>query len=139
MKYVEIYSYDLAGYQKLFSFQSWRIAVLNDIDELLVENIYFVESHSETDEAFVLLEGSCTLIFANVKDGRIQHFEYEKMDKHKVYRIPKGIYHTHILSRDTKLLIIEEENTTCDNSPRIYFNDDEKLTFVKNFKEEHYV
>lgn len=139
MKYVDIYSYDLIGYQKLFAYQSWRVAILNYIDELRVENLCYVEAHSETDEAFVLLEGSCCLIFASVEDGRIKAFECEKMDKHKVYRIPKGVFHTHTLSENAKVLIIEEENTSYDNSPRVYFTEHEKNVLMKTAEEGHYV
>lgn len=139
MKYVDIYSYDLAGYQKLFNFQSWRMAVLNYIDELEIENIVYVEAHNDTDEAFVLLEGSCRLIFACVKDGRITTFESEKLEKNRIYKIPKGVFHTHTLSKDAKLLIVEEEATSEFNSPRVYFNETEKDLFMKTFKEGHHV
>lgn len=139
MKYVEIYNYDLAGYQKLFAFQSWRIAVLNYIDELEIEKIFYVESHDLTDEVFVLLEGSCQLIFARVEKGRILCFESQKLEKNKVYRIPKGVYHTHTLSKDAKVLIIEEENTSYENSPRVYLNENEKQHFIKTFQEGHHV
>ena len=139
MKYVETYSYDLLGYQKLFSFQSWRIAVLNYIDELDVDQIHFVEMHNDTDEVFVLLEGSCKLIFGSVVDGILQGFESIILEKNRVYRIPKGIYHTHTLSHDAKLLIVEEENTSYENSPRIYFDEVQKALFMKTFSEESHV
>lgn len=139
MKFVEVYGHDLIGYQTLFSFQSWRIAVLNYIDELEIKNIHFVEMHSKTDEAFVLLEGHATLIFAEVEEGRIKHFDSMRLEKNKVYRIPQEIYHTHTLSKDCKLLIIEEDNTSMENSKRIYFNEDEMRLFNQTFKEVEHV
>lgn len=139
MKFVDIFSYDLVGYQKLFSFQSWRIAVLNYIDELEIENISYVEMHQNTDEAFVLLEGTCLLIFAKVEERQITGYETVKLEKNKVYRIPKGIYHTHTLSSDAKLLIVEEEDTSYENSPRIYFNQADKSLFINSIKEVNYV
>lgn len=126
MKLYETFDFRGLGYQKLFHHQSWRIAVLNYIDELEIDRINYVEAHALTDEAFILLDGECYLFFAEVNDQRILHFLGLKMEKHVVYRIPQGVYHTHTLSRDAHLIIIEEENTTYDNSPRIWLNEDEK-------------
>ena len=57
------------------------------------------------------------------------------LEKNKVYRIPKGIYHAHTLSKDAKLLIVEEENTCYENSPRIYLDETTKKTMINKFKE----
>jgi cupin superfamily acireductone dioxygenase involved in methionine salvage len=139
MKYVDIHSFDLIGYQKLFSFQDWRIAMLNYIDELEVDNINYVEAHLSTDEAFVLLEGECTLYFAEVEQGRITHFQYVNMEPKKVYRIPQGVYHTHTLNHEAKVLIIEEESTSYENSPRIYLSEQDKALLKKAFMESKHV
>ena len=126
MKPYEIFDYANDGYQKLFHHQSWRIAILNYIDELEIEHIDYVEAHLETDEVFVLLAGTCTLIFAHEKQSKIQSFECVALKKHKVYKVPKGTYHACVLSQDAKVLIVEEENTCYDNSPRIYLTDTDK-------------
>lgn len=126
MKFVETFDYRDIGYQKLFHHQNWRVAVLNYIDELEIDQIQYVEAHALTDEVFVLLEGECYLLFADVKEGKINDFKCVNMEKNVVYKIPQGIYHTHTLSKDAHLLIIEEENTGYENSPRIYLNQQEK-------------
>jgi cupin superfamily acireductone dioxygenase involved in methionine salvage len=124
MKFYEVYDFNQDGYQKLFSFKSWRIAILNYIDELEVENIKYFECHKKTDEAFVLLNGSCTLFFGETNKKQITDIQSIKMEAHKVYNIPKGIYHSHTLSKDGKVLIIEQENTSNKNSHRINLNDE---------------
>jgi cupin superfamily acireductone dioxygenase involved in methionine salvage len=139
MKYVDIHSFDDIGYHKLFAYNTWRVAMLNYIDELEVENIAYVEAHAETDEAFVLLEGHCVLYFAEVIHGKIKTMCYEVLKPNKVYRIPKGIYHTHTLSHDAKLLIIEEENTSYQNSPRVYIDDDARQLLRQAYKEACHV
>ncbi|HOI85583.1 MAG TPA: hypothetical protein PLP48_05840 [Acholeplasmataceae bacterium] len=139
MKYVDIHRFDEVGYQKLFVYNTWRVAMLNYIDELEVENIAYVEAHDETDEAFVLLEGQCVLYFAEVIEGKIRTICHEVLKPHNVYRIPKGIYHTHTLSHDAKLLIIEEENTSYTNSPRVYLNEEAKALLYQAYKEAHHV
>lgn len=135
MKYYEIHAFNEIGYHKLFSYNTWRVAILNYIEELDIENIQYVEAHSLTDEAFVLLSGSCQLFFAEVDQHKVTHFEVVSLEPHQVYRIPKGIYHTHTLSQDAKLLIIEEENTSEDNSPRVYLDASGKALLKKAYKE----
>ncbi len=135
----DIHQFDEDGYRKLFSFQSWRIAILNYIDELEIDQINYVEAHALTDEAFVLLEGNAVLYFAEVMNDEIVRFHSVFLEPKKIYRIPQGIYHTHTLSHDAKLLIIEEENTSYDNSPRIYLNERTKLMLKQRYLEENHV
>lgn len=137
--YYELHQFDEEGYRKLFSYQSWRIAILNYIDELEIDNISYVEAHSLTDEAFVLLNGQAILYFAEVDQQAIISFHSVSLEPQKIYRIPKGIYHTHTLSHDAKLLIIEEENTSNENSPRIYLNEMTKGLLKQKFMEENHV
>ena len=118
---IDIYAYDEAGYQKLFSFQSWRIAILNYTAELKPHQITYFEAHNETDEAFVLLEGKAIIYYLDNND--IKHIVLEK---NKVYNVKKDVYHTHVLSKDCKLLIIEEESTNYHNSHRIYIGEKEQ-------------
>jgi len=74
------------------------------------------------------------MFFAEEKDGRIIAFDVLSLEPHKVYKIPAGIFHTHTLSKDAKLLIVEEENTCPENSPRIYMNLEEKAALIKAFE-----
>ena len=134
MNYYDTYEFNGIGYSKLFHHQNWRVAVLNYIEELEVENISFVECHSLTDEVFVLLKGSFTLFFAEVVNNQITGFKTLCLEPNKIYKIPMGIYHAHTLSKDAQVLIVEEENTSYDNSPRIYFGEKEKKMLNKVFE-----
>lgn len=139
MKYYDIYDFNGIGYEKLFHHRDWRVAVLNYIEELEIDQLKYMEAHQLTDEVFVLLEGSCHLFFAEVQDHEIKSVCALSLEKHKVYKIPAGIFHTHTLSHDAKLLIIEEENTSDDNSPRIYLTDYEKNMIKHAFEAEKHV
>ncbi len=130
MKLVEFYRYDEPGYQKLFNYNSWRLAILNYIDELDSKNIEYVEAHFLTDEAFILLEGRAIIYVLD--EGKIKHF---MLNKNEVCNIKVGVYHTHVLSKDCKLLIIEEESTNYENSKRIYLNEEQKSKIVKVWEE----
>ena len=112
-----------------YSYQEWRVAMLNYIDHLEIEEINYVECHNKTDEVFVLLEGTCHLIV--FKDNK---FSFTKLEKNKIYNVPLGIYHNHVLSNDAKVLIIEQEDTNDDNSSRIYLNDDVRRQLIKEWE-----
>ena len=122
---IEISQYTEEGYKALVDYDRWRVAVLNYIDELEPENIDNVQKHDETDEVFVLLEGNCILITATKTEDSFEFNTYN-MEPLKLYNIKKGIYHTHTLSKDGKVLIVENRNTTDENSPKIILNKEER-------------
>ena len=65
--YCEITEFNDAGYAPIVDFQSWRVAMLNYIDELEPDQINNFQCHLETDEVFVLLAGRCILFLADVR------------------------------------------------------------------------
>ena len=69
-----------------------------------------------TDEVFVLINGSCNLYSAGTGEtpGVI---EQAPMEKHKAYNVKKGVWHAHTLSEDAEILIVENQNTSEENSP----------------------
>lgn len=123
---IEILEYKEPGFLELMTFQSWKVAMLNYTDELFIENIYYFEAHNETDEVFVLLEGEAIMYY--LIDQQIHQL---KLERNKVYNVKQGLYHTHVLSRDAKLLIVEESNTSYDNSKRIYLDEALRLQLDK--------
>lgn len=81
------------------------------------KNIHFLQKHMLTDEVFVLLQGECTLI---ISDENIPETMYGvRMEKGKIYNIPKGVWHSHVLSTGSKLIVVENSNTTPENSPKM--------------------
>lgn len=121
---MEILEYNGIGYQPILSCRDWRVAVLNYHEELLPENINNFQQHSLTDEAFVLLKGHCILFLA--EDETLEQIHAIEMEPQKVYNIKQGTYHTHTLSEDAMVLIVEADDTNDDNSPIV--RPDEKVT-----------
>ncbi|MCI0473347.1 MAG: hypothetical protein L0Y76_07180 [Ignavibacteria bacterium] len=115
-KLLEVLEYDKKGYSPLVDFESWRVAVLNFSDDLLPENIKAMQRHNETDEVFVLLSGRC-ILFIGDGDERVTDIFAENMEPFKIYNVKKSVWHTHTLSGDAKVLIVENKNTTHENSP----------------------
>ncbi len=68
-KMLEIHEYTGEGFQPLVYFGSWRVAVLNYIEELHPAKIDTLERHPETDEVFVLTHGQGILFLV---DGESQ-------------------------------------------------------------------
>ncbi|MDF2845906.1 MAG: hypothetical protein K0R00_4332 [Herbinix sp.] len=61
-EYIEVSSYEEVGYKPVIDYREWRVAILNYIDELEIQNIETMQKHNETDEVFVLLKGNCKLL-----------------------------------------------------------------------------
>lgn len=114
MKYgVEVYDYKGEEYKIAMSYGKWRVAYLNHADTFVEENFEKIERHNETDEVFVLLKGSAVLIIGE-ELNRIE------MEPHKIYNVPKGVWH-HIFTKEgTSVLIIENEDTGDKNSDYLY-------------------
>lgn len=104
------------GYAPLIRFESWRVARLCYCDELLPQNIRKFQKHNETDELFFLAHGSCTLFLADGQDapGTICAQILQPLT---VYNIRRGTWHSHTLSTDACVLIVENDNTCDGNSP----------------------
>lgn len=113
---IEISEFKGIGYQAMIDFNQWRVAILRYIDELEVQNLNKMQRHDETDEVFVLLEGACTLFFAQPGE-KIQEIEVIEMEPKKLYNVKQGVWHTHTLEQGTTVLIIENRNTNDVNSP----------------------
>lgn len=121
---IEIKEYTGIGYSPVIDYESWRVAILNYIDELDVPNLKTMQKHSLSDEVFVLLNGSCTLFSAGNGD-EIGDISATKLEPYKMYNVKKGVWHTHTLEPNTMVLIVENQNTCDDNSPTKNMSDDQ--------------
>ncbi len=106
-------AYNGEGYKPLIDYGAWRVAILRYIDELLPEKLDKVQRHAETDEVFVLLAGRCILFLS---DGT--EIYAQDMEPYKLYNVKRGSWHTHTLSQDAIVLIVENCDTTSANSPQ---------------------
>jgi hypothetical protein len=115
---LEIRNYIGEGYRPLIDYGAWRVAILRYIDELLPQNIGKMQRHDNTDEVFVLLNGRCILFVAEGTD-RVEQIHAKDMQPLKLYNIKRGTWHTHTLSEDATVLIVENRDTNLQNSPEI--------------------
>lgn len=115
-KLLQVRTATAEGYKPLVDYDTWRVAVLNYSDNLRSENIYSMQRHNETDEVFVLLRGRC-ILFLGEGDDTVKQIFAEDMAPLNIYNVKKAAWHTHTLSRDAMVLIVENKDTTYGNSP----------------------
>jgi hypothetical protein len=115
---LEIRQYVGEGYRPLIDFGAWRVAILRYIDELLPERLTHMQRHDETDEVFVLLAGRCILYLGEGGD-RVDAIRAIDMEPWKLYNVKRSAWHTHTLSEDATVLIVENCNTIAANSPQV--------------------
>lgn len=104
---IEILEYTGEGYSKVMSFGAWRVAMINYSERFEEKNLVMLERHLLTDEVFVLLEGNAILVSDK---------ERYKMEKNKIYNVKKAVWHAIALSKDAKVLIVENIETGKENS-----------------------
>lgn len=121
MKILE-YTFAGEGMQRVFENEKWTVGIKNWKPANDVTGIDCLERHNKTDELFVLLEGKCTLIFANEAEGGLV-FEAVHMEKDKVYNIPATLWHNTITQKDTKMILIEDSSTSMENSDILNLNE----------------
>lgn len=114
-KLLEIREFAGAGYQPVIDYSTWRVAILNYIDEIHPEQIGFMERHNETYEVFVLINGQ-GILFLGEGDQKVEKIQTQVMESGKIYNVKQGIWHTVVLSRNGSVLIVENRNTSKANS-----------------------
>ena len=114
---VEIREHEGAGYQPLVYFGGWRVALLNDDPtRYRRETMPYLERHNETDETFVLLSGGCTLDIGSERGDAPGTIEALPLELKKIYNVKKGVWHNLTGTPDMTLLIVENADTTKQNS-----------------------
>lgn len=112
---VDILKYDGKGYKPIVDFNDWRVAILNPAETDANEILRFFERHLETDEVFILLKGSAFLVHAGDKKEPSAP-QIIKMEPDIVYNVRKATWHTTIMEHDSKILIVENKDTSRENS-----------------------
>ncbi len=111
-----VHSHAGAGYKPLVDYGAWRVALLNYASDLRVENLDRMQRHNATDEVFVLLKGRC-LLFTGEGGDTVERIYGEDLRPGLLYNVRRAVWHTHALSPDAQVLVVENRDTTYDNSP----------------------
>ena len=123
------YTFEGEGMQRVFENEKWTVGIKNWKPANDITGIDCLERHNKTDELFVLIAGSCTLIYANETENGLD-IGTVKMEPNKVYNIPATLWHNTITKKDTKMILIEDSNTSMANSD-IYNLSAEQIEVIK--------
>ena len=104
---IEVIDYNGEDFKAVKVFDGWKIGLMRYSERFSEANQF--ERHTETDEVFVLLSGEAVL-----------HTEEESlpMEKCKIYNIKKGVWHHATVSQDAVVLVIENSDTSKENTER---------------------
>lgn len=108
------YSFEGEGMKRVYENADWTVGIKNYKPANDRMGIDMLERHNESDELFVLLDGSCTLISA--VEGNGMSFEAAAMEPGRVYVIPRTLWHNTVTTKDTKMVLIEYASTGEANS-----------------------
>lgn len=83
--------------------EQWRPKVIADMNDyqfkiVRLEGDFVWHKHGETDEAFLVLEGTLRIDF---RDGSVM------LNAGEMYVVPRGVEHKPFAEREVKLLLIE--------------------------------
>ena len=109
MNGLDIFEYSGDGYSRVVSGSKWTVASLNYAPRFDERNIVDLERHNVTDETFVLLSGSATLIVGDDAERIL-------MEPLKIYNVRAGAWHNIFVSPDARVLVVENADTSKDNT-----------------------
>ena len=118
------------GFQKLHSYGEWRIMTSGIAEQ---EHPRVLQKHDCTDEVFVLVRGGGFMLLGESNEK----LEACPMQVGYSYAVPRGFWHAHVLEAGSQILIIENDDTSLENSPIVDMSSEqiemyEKLIGVKS-------
>jgi ureidoglycolate hydrolase len=115
MQHIENFAFTGEGMTRVYENSKWMVGIKNWKPSNDITGIDCLERHNKSDELFVLLEGSCSLIYANQTDEGLV-LNVVPMEKNRVYNIPQSLWHNTVTKKSTKMILIEDSSTSGDNS-----------------------
>ena len=127
---LEIREYLGEGYKPLIDYGEWRVAILRYLDGMQPDRIDQMERHTETDEVFVLLCGQGVLILGGT-GMQIEGVYPQVMEQGKLYNVKRNAWHTILLSRDASVLLVENNDTSEQNSEYAFLSTGQRTQIVE--------
>lgn len=112
---IKVSSHTAEGFRVMTEYGEWKVGMLRYSERF--SHLGEMERHMLTDEVFVLISGSATLY---TNDEKI------KMDSGTVYTVPAAVWHHIVVSEDASVIVVENRNTSIENSEKKYFEQEER-------------
>jgi len=117
MNGVDILEHAGEGYKRVVDGPLWTLAGLNYAARFDARNIVELERHNLTDETFVLLRGSATLLTLADGEGPVaDRVTRLPMEPLKYYNVRAGRWHGIVVSEDARVLVGENADTSKANT-----------------------
>ncbi len=98
-------SYQSINFEDKFSKinEQWKPKVVAELNEyqfklVKIKGEFVWHSHTDTDEAFIVLEGEMSI---ELRDGRVD------LKPQEMYVVPKGVEHKPVASGECRILLVE--------------------------------
>ena len=108
-----------AGFRVMAEWGEWKVGILRYNERF--SRFCEMERHLLTDEVFVLVSGKATL-YADT--------EAVAMEIGNTYTVPVGVWHHIVVSEDARVIVVENRNTSTQNTEKKYF----QLPDLSSFK-----
>lgn len=112
MNKIEIFNYEGPGVETAYNGDGRILGIKNYSDSNDLSGSLRLERHLQTDEQFLLFQGHCIII----TEGSGRNWVLTPMERAKVYNIPRGLWHTTVMSRDCRMVLVENSDTSTANS-----------------------
>ncbi|MHB0966403.1 MAG: hypothetical protein ACYC36_08090 [Bellilinea sp.] len=124
---IEIKKFTGEGYQPLVTFGEWRVAALRHSEEAQRNGISRLDRHMATDEVFILTQGKAVL-FLGGNAAEIGEIQPVVMKLNDIYNVKQGTWHASLVSQDAHIIIVENDNTSKENTESAALTDIQKHT-----------
>lgn len=121
----ESYENNSEGIKCVYRNDKWLVSIKNWKPDNDIDGIHQLEVHHETDEQFILAAGKAILIVANRENNQFTGLELIEMEQGKVYNVPKEMWFYSITQKDTKMMYVQDANTSMENSDFVELSPEE--------------
>ena len=107
---IKIFEHFSEGFKVAAEYGEWKVGMLRYNERF--SRLGEMERHMLTDEVFVLVSGSATLY---------TDAEEKQMEQGTVYTVPVAVWHQIVVSEDASVVVVENRNTSIENTEKKYF------------------
>lgn len=112
---IEVTAHTAEGFKVMTEYGEWKVGMLRYNERF--SHLGEMERHLLTDEVFVLVSGKATLYTDS---------EAVDMEQGSIYTVPVGVWHHIVVSVDANVMVVENRNTSIENTEKKYFEQEEK-------------
>lgn len=99
------------GFDAVFTNERFKCAFIKRSENYSFGKVMEMKKHNETDEIFVLLKGEAVML---TLEG--DNYIKTQLAKNSAYNVAKGTWHYLAVSDDAEIFVVENQDTTSQNS-----------------------